>query len=38
MTKRGELGWKNPFQLYYGQDSNKILGASLPNNEEIDTC
>ena len=36
--QRKELGWKIPFQVYYGQENNKILRAPLPRNEEIDIC
>ena len=36
--KREELGWKNPYQVYYGRKNNEILKASLPSNEEINIC
>ena len=35
-NKRVELGWKNPFQEYFGRENNKILRGSLTSNEEID--
>lgn len=33
--KREELGWKSPFEIYYGRKSNELLNAGLNSTDEI---